>query len=313
MMDNVINVPILIIGFNRPEVSKQTFSFIREAKPSKLYIAIDGAREHVTGEKELVEKVKNVFSGIDWRCDVHCHFNDENKGAEVTVSSAISWVLDKEEYVIVLEDDIIAPLSFLCFAQEMLYRYENVENIFQISGLQITPPPVEIIGNHDYTFVMHGHTGGGWATWRRAWQKFSLNLDVSDSPIQLSHLKNMFITEKEVDFCKNNILKMKQKGIGNNSWDRCWNYIRLKEYGLSIIPRINLTSNIGVYGLHASGETMIHNMAFDSEFEVRNYPKIVSHNKAYDKYHFDNYLYHSLPARILSKAGSIIRKFMRSL
>lgn len=309
-MNEVIEVPILIIGFNRPEIIRETFSYVRLAKPTKLYIAIDGAREHIVGEADLVERVKNVFLDIDWNCEVHKKFNEENKGAEITVSSAVSWVLGKEEFVIVLEDDIIASLSFLHFAQQMLYRYKNVENIYQISGLQITPPPVDVIGNYDYFFAMNGHTGGGWATWRRAWDKFTLEIEDFDTFLQSFQLENMFISKKEVDYCRRNLMKMKRTGAGNNNWDKCWAYIRLKEYGLSIIPKVNLTSNIGIYGLHAKGKTNVHNMAYQKDFIVVNHPDIILHNKKYDKYHFDNYLYHSLVERIMVKVKSAIRKYL---
>lgn len=307
MMDKKIDVSILIIGFNRPEIIRQTFSFIRLAKPAKLYIAIDGAREGVAGETELVERVKNVFSDIDWECEVHRKLSDKNQGAEITVSSAVSWVLEKEEFVIVLEDDIVAPMSFLQFAQDMLYRYKDAENVFQISGLQITPSPIEVFGDYDYTFAISGHTWG-WATWRRAWSKFNLNVDNFDSFIRSSQLNDMFITQKEIDYKKRILIKMNKKGVGNNNWDKCWSYIRLKEYGLSIVPRVNLVSNIGTYGLHANGETTVHNMAYQNDFVAVNHPSAISHNKEYDRYHFDNYLYHPLTEKIIYKIRRFVKK-----
>lgn len=308
-MNKTIDVPILVIGFNRPEVIRETFSFVRAAKPTKLYIAIDGAREYVAGEIDLVEQVKNVFSDINWKCEVYRKFNNINRGAEITVSSAVNWVFEKEEFVIVLEDDIIAPLSFLLFAQEMLYKYKDVENIYQISGLQITPPPIEVVGNDDYVFAMRGHTGGGWATWRRAWDKFTLYVDDFDCFLQSSKLDEMFLTKKEIHFSKSAIRKMKRKERGGNSWDKCWSYIRLREYGLSIIPKVNLTSNIGIYGLHANGKTNIHNMLYQNTFVVKNHPAVISHNKKYDKYHFENYLYHSLAEKVIYRINGIIKKY----
>src|SRR5690554_2335775 len=117
---NKITTPILIISFNRPDIIKQTFEYIRKAKPTKLYVAIDGARREKEGEEKLVGQVKAVVENVDWECETHYKYNETNKGAEVTVSSAISWVFETEEYAIILEDDIVAPMSFLNFAQEML-------------------------------------------------------------------------------------------------------------------------------------------------------------------------------------------------
>lgn len=92
-----IRVPVLIIAFNRPEITKQTFKYICAAKPQNLYIAVDGARAAKDGENILVNQVKEILQNIDWPCETHYKFNDSNLGAEITVSSAISWVFETEE------------------------------------------------------------------------------------------------------------------------------------------------------------------------------------------------------------------------
>ena len=122
MESKKITVPILLIAFNRPDTSEIVFQKIREARPEKLYVALDGARSHKIGEDKLVEKVRQIVSNVDWPCETHYKINEENKGAEITVSSAISWIFETEEYAIILEDDIVAPLSFFKFAEEMLIK-----------------------------------------------------------------------------------------------------------------------------------------------------------------------------------------------
>lgn len=119
-----IIIPILLVGFNRPNIISQSLEHIRKVKPTKLYVAIDGPRNNKPGEEELVNQVKSIVSNIDWNCEVYYRFSDKNIGAEVNVSSAVSWVLEHEEYVIVLEDDIILEYSGFLFMQEMLIRYK---------------------------------------------------------------------------------------------------------------------------------------------------------------------------------------------
>lgn len=48
-----IEVPVLLIGFNRPEIIQQSFEYIRKARPEKLYVAIDGPRDDVDKDVEL--------------------------------------------------------------------------------------------------------------------------------------------------------------------------------------------------------------------------------------------------------------------
>lgn len=295
-------IPILIIGFNRPDVIRQTFEYVKAAKPAKLYIAVDGARANRPGEEKFVEEVKQVFNGIDWECEVHKRYNTENKGAEVTVSSAITWALKNEEYVVVLEDDIVASKAFLQFAKDMLTRYKDNENIYLVSGGNYTPK--EFTDKRDYTFCFSGHTGCGWATWKRAWDKFTLDCDFK---ITKEELREIYSSERIVDVKYRWFNRHATMPTGTSTWDVCWSFIRLKNKGLSIVPRVNLTSNIGVYGLHDNGQTKMHFLEYDNNFIAVNHPTEVSIDKEYDKYHFYKYLYKPLWKKVINRLRKIFK------
>lgn len=305
-MEIKINAPILLIGFNRPDVMRQSFEYIRNAKPAKLYIAIDGPRQEKKGEDVLVEEVRRIVKDVDWDCETHYRFNDQNRGAELTVSSAVSWALDKEEYVIVLEDDIIAPISFLRFAEEMLIRYKNTDNLYMISGGQFSP--IEMDNNEDYLFANYGHTGCGWATWKRAWSHFDLNIYELDNFLTSESVNKYLQDNTEKKYWASKIKEMKQKGIGQSSWDICWSFIRLRNCGLSIIPRVNLTSNIGVYGLHSRGQTSGHFRSYDKDFVASVHPREIKCNTEYDNYHFHTHI--NRRPTILQRA---VGRFLRTL
>ena len=302
----IINVPILIIGFNRPDVTAKTFEYIRAAKPEKLYIAIDGARPEKPGEEKLVEEVKTILQNVDWPCETHYKFNKINKGAEITVSSAISWVFETEEYAIILEDDIIASLSFLKFAQEMLEQYKNEEKIWAVSGINFTPFPTN--DGADYFFAKYGHTWG-WGTWRRVWQNFDLNTIVDENHLKRSFLKEITNSKKELEHYRKKFKKIKRNGKGKSTWDNIASYIHRTNKLLYIVPRVNLISNIGVYGLHAKGKSENHFREYDEKFVVKNHPKEITCNLEYDKYHFENYINKnkkSLFKRIIKKMIRIL-------
>lgn len=307
-MNKTITAPVLLIGFNRPDVIKQSFDYIRKAKPQKLYVAIDGARKLKPNENQLVDEVKHIVKNVDWDCETHYKFNSENLGAEVTVSAAVSWVLENEEYVIVLEDDIIAPMSFLNFAQDMLLKYADQDNVYMISGGQFTP--IKMPNNEDYLFSSYGHTGCGWSTWKRAWRKFDLKINDFDSFLKSGYLDKLVQTKTEKRYWISVIKKMARTGIGKSTWDICWSYIRYKNQGFSIIPRINLTSNIGVYGLHSHGITSGHFRPFDDNFFATIHPEIIKTNREYDKYHFENHINRrpNLLQRAIGKTLRIIKQ-----
>jgi hypothetical protein len=310
MNDIEITIPILIIGFNRPHIINKTFDCIRNAKPQKLYIAIDGPRQWKEEESDLVNKVKEIVSQVNWTCDVKYKFSDENKGAEITVSSAISWVLSEEKYVIVIEDDIIAPFAFLRFAQEMLIKYQHESQITIVSGCNFTP--IGTPNKEDYFFAKYGHSWG-WATWKRAWEGFDLNLEIKEEHLQLEFLKSITNSNKEAKYYQRVFTQMKNNGVGNNTWDYISLYRNRINNKLSIIPRVNLTSNIGVYGLHADGKTKHHFRPFDEAFVVKQHPQQILCWNKYDIYHFKHYINNIAPLykRIIRKSNKIAKNIIQ--
>jgi hypothetical protein len=298
-----ITVGILYVAFNRPEISEITFNKIRESQPFKLYIAVDGPRSNNESDIIQVNKVKEIVEKVDWKCEVFYRFNEQNLGAEHNVSSAITWAFEKEESLIILEDDIIAPFSFLSFAQEMLERYKEYENIGIISASNFTP--INKPDDPDYFFSKYAHSGGGWATWKRVWQSFDLQIRVEEKHLDMKYLKSISNSRKEALYYRKKFRMMYEKGAGNSSWDRVGNYINRIHKRMNIVPRVNLTSNIGVYGVHAKGTTEFHHLPFDECFSVRNHPDRIEFNTEYDMYHFKTY--------ICRGKKSLLQKVMRKL
>jgi len=304
----MIFVPVLIVAFNRPHIIEKTFKYIRKAEPKTLYVVVDGPRKEIEGETELVNQVKEFLKDIDWDCDTHYKFNDSNRGAENTVSSAISWVFEKEEFAIILEDDIIAPLSFLKFAQEMLIRYKDEPRISTVTGSNFTPIPIP--GNSDYFFAKYGHSWG-WATWRRAWDGFDLNTEINENHLKKTFLKTCCNSLDEIRFYQRMFRAMKKRGPGKNTWDSIGLYRHRINNHLSIIPRVNLTSNIGVEGLHASGITEHHFRPVDNDFIVKQHPQKVECYIDFDKYHFNTYINKKRP--FIKRIKNKLKRFHKKI
>jgi hypothetical protein len=286
-MKAILHAPILLVAFNRPEITKIVFDRISSLKPSTIYIALDGPREGNLNDIKLCNEVKSIVQNIDWPCKKEYRICEKNLGAEINISTAISWVLENEEYVIVLEDDILAPESFFVFVQEMLIRYQSDENIAMVSGCNYTP--INLPNNEDYLFCISGHTWG-WGTWRRAWKNFDLNVNIFDDVANDNQIKRISNSRIERKYYKKVLKRMQKKGLGNNTWDFCWYYQRIINNWFSIVPSRNLTSNIGIIGLHSKERTRNHFRLVDEKFEVNNHPKEVRCNLEYDKIHIKKHL-----------------------
>lgn len=306
-MNEQCNIPVLLIAFNRPDTTSVVFQKIRDAQPKKLFVAVDGPRKNKIGEKELIERVKIIVQKIDWPCETYYHFSEINKGAEITVSSAITWVLEKEEYVIVLEDDIIASLSFFRFAEEMLIKYKDNERISLVSGCNFTPSFID--NEYDYFFTKYGHIWG-WATWRRAWKYFNLYSEIDEKHLKYDFLKTICYSKKEIIFYRRKFQRIRNNGIGKSTWDAIANYIFWVNRFLCIVPKVNLTSNIGIYGFHAKGRTEHHFRSYDENFTIIKHPNEICPNVKYDIYHFENYIIKNNSFNLTTRLFRKMKRFL---
>ena len=183
----------------------------------------------------------------------------------------------------------------------MLIRYKINENVYVVSGSNFTPTDFNHEG--DYTFCFSGHTWG-WATWKRAWSKFTLDCDFI---ISKEELRERYSAERIVDANYRWFNKHANMPTGTSTWDVCWAFIRTKDKGLSIVPRVNLVSNIGEYGLHFNGKTEVHGLEYDDNFVAVNHPAEITIDKEYDKYHFYKYIYKPLWKKVLRKLRKIFK------
>ena len=189
-MEFKLTTPVMFCIFRRMETTKMVFEKIREAKPSKLYIVSDAARDNVPGEDIKVQAVRDyVESNIDWPCEVKKNYAATNMGCGKRMPTGISWVFEHEQEAIILEDDCVPDASFFRYCQEMLEHYRDNEDIMLISGNNPIASAYNIKEAYDYTKIPFIW---GWATWARAWKKYDFEL--SDWPRQKNNpiWKNVF-------------------------------------------------------------------------------------------------------------------------
>ena len=278
---SALEIPILFLVFNRIDTTIQVFSAIKEAKPVKLYVASDGARESKLDEIEKVNEVRNfILSNIDWECDVKILFRDKNLGCKVAVSNAISWFFENEEMGIILEDDCLPMNSFFKFCSELLIKYKEDNRIMMISGTNYLLDMREEISD-SYFFSRH-FSIWGWATWRRAWATYDADLnECDDSLIGEANYLYLCLNRNTSYFYLNILKEIKNKKI--DTWDLQWVFNCVYNYGLSVTPVVNLISNIGVEGAHAKNITE-NNFLKTSEisFPLKKYNKWIIPNMKYD-------------------------------
>ncbi len=170
-----MNAPVLLCVFNRPRQTQAAMDRLRAARPSKLYLAADGARPGHPTDAERCAEVRAIVSDVDWPCDVQTLFREKNLGCKRAVGGGITWFFEQEEEGIILEDDIVTDATLFPYCTELLARYRDDERIGIISGCNFTAGRAT---SDDSYFFVRNLNMWGWATWRRVWQL--VDLDMSD-------------------------------------------------------------------------------------------------------------------------------------
>lgn len=243
--DKIPCAPMLLIGFNRPDFMAEQIDAVRGAAPKKIYIAVDGPRVEKSGEAEKCRAVQECVKLIDWPCEIKTLFREKNLGCKYGVSGAITWFFENEEAGIILEDDCRPTIDFLRFASEMLVRYKYDERIGAVCGFNSFN--LQSNKNASYHFSRHLDIWG-WASWRRVWQKYDVEMRNLDGRI------NGIIDSSDMTAYYKRMYKRFANDLWNglSTWDLQFSFVSLDKGWLNIVPAKRLVANVGLADTRAT-------------------------------------------------------------
>lgn len=238
-----ITEPILLLAFNRPDYLEGLISRLREVQPTRLFVAIDGPRADRPDEAVKVQTCRELVSTIDWPCEVKTLFQDSNLGCGLGVSTAITWFFENVERGIILEDDLEPDTSFYGYCAELLDRYENDPRVFAISGCNYVPSSDQGFPNQAYRFSRVAHIWG-WATWRRSWEAYRLDIGGWRKDLPLRRLWQASGSSLSGSlFWAMTYELMARKMV--DTWDAQFVYAGMRLGQFTATSNINLVENIG--------------------------------------------------------------------
>lgn len=235
-----LTTPVVLLVFNRPDLTRRLFETIRNLRPLRLIVVQDGPRETHPQDQQLCAEVRRIVTDIDWPCQADGIFSETNMGCALRVSSGLSQVFEVEENAIILEDDCIPDPSFFSYCEDLLTRYADDKRVMAISGNNFhfggfTPP-------HSYYFSRYFHCWG-WATWRRAWKLYDHSMPYWPELRRDGWLSSMFSNHLEVEHWRAAFDNVMAGQL--DSWAYRYTYAIWQHHGLTILPRHNMVSNIG--------------------------------------------------------------------
>lgn len=237
-----LSTPVAFLIFNRPELTEKVFQAIRQAQPSQLLVVADGPRRDRPEEAKRCAMSREIIAQVDWDCKVLKNYSDTNLGCRQRVATGLDWVFQQVESAIILEDDCLPDPTFFQFCQELLEKYDDDQRIMMISGdnfqfgQQRSP--------YSYYFSRHTHIWG-WATWRRAWQHYDLTMQQWSLIRDGNWLNDLLHQPQAVSYWKNIFQQAYEGKI--DTWDYAWTFACWLQNGLTILPNVNLISNIGFH------------------------------------------------------------------
>jgi hypothetical protein len=275
--------PIALFIFRRPDLTFQVFEAIRQAQPKKLFVIADESCNE--SESILCQQARAVTESVDWDCEVLRNYADKNLGCRKRISSGLDWVFEHVEEAIILEDDCLPHPSFFRYCQELLEHYREDERIWCISGDNFQDGQWR--GDGSYYFSNYNHCWG-WASWRRAWQHYDHDLSNWQTVRDGHYLSSILDSELEIKYWCDIFEKLDKLGQPN-SWAYPWTFSCWQNSGLTILPNVNLVSNIGFRsdGTHITGDSKFANLPVKNIGKIC-HPSFLVRDRNADEYTFDH-------------------------
>lgn len=232
--------PVVLIGFNRPDLTRRVMLAIREFRPQVLFLVSDGPRPHRPSEDSLVSESREIMESVDWACDVRRIYSDVNLGCKKRVSSGITEVFRHVDQAIILEDDCLPHASFFEFCEAQLRSFKSDERVSVVSG-QLVPTSYQFSTRYvfsRYSFIW------GWATWARTWRDYDVRISGWPKLKDQNFLSQVFgADQRAIRFWTQNFDLIYSGQL--DTWDHQLSLSNWLHNRVCVVPSKNLVSNLG--------------------------------------------------------------------
>lgn len=309
-----VRTPILLLGFNRPDLVAERMRELELLQPAVIYVSIDGPRADRPEDWGLVEQVRDIVDAPrTWQCEFHLTLHPKNLGLVSHTLSAIDWVFETEDRLVLLEDDCSPGDQFLRYQSEILETYKNDQRVWCVLGDNSAKIPVP--GGYSYTFSRYAMPTWGMGIWKRSWVNYDRDLKiwkrVRGTPILLRLWKRR--SERRM---MSRLLDRLAFG-DRHSWAYSWLFSVHFFRGLAVVPRTNQVSNVGFNrtdAIHTVGNSLRANYPTSSIGEL-SHPPTVRRDYLAERVARDGRLFglkkSRLTYRMLKKAKKLYRRWKK--
>jgi hypothetical protein len=304
----IVNTPVLLLLFNRPGCTKVLLNKIASLSLNNLYIVVDGPRKGNVDDNINCKIVQELVESTAFNSNqVFKKIRTENLGCRHGVKDAIDWFFSEETEGIILEDDCIPDDTFFTFCEKLLERYKETENVLAISGDNFLLGQLQ---THDsYYFTKYFHAWG-WATWKRAWEKYDFNMDGFPSFVERNMLSYYKVSDEEKQCLENLYTSVYNDPNRQNSWAYPFSFTVLNNHAFCIAPAKNLVNNIGfsIDATHTRNRPYWYQYVKTESLRVTKHPDSVILNTHADAIEFNTVVKHMYAPSIVQRVKSTLKK-----
>jgi hypothetical protein len=235
---SILDVGVLVLAFNRPEMLVKRIEELSNNKICNLYISIDGGSESHNPEMESEKNfARQAFQKIE---NFSLKHHKKNLGVDKHTTQEISKVLMNHQYVIIIEDDVKVTGNFI----ENMVNGINIQNQLGINGIISGWSPLYAKKPNNkwrtttYPFVW------GWACSSKIWDEFAYDLSKTNIESQLLCSQKW---HKLSNHNKNKYLLMFKKFQLNpqDTWDVPFLFLFFRKNYISLCPVFSIVGNEG--------------------------------------------------------------------
>lgn len=271
----LVDVPVRVNIWIRPECQKAQFEVLKQARPSVMFLISDGGRNE--REWAAIRENRKLFDqGVDWECTVYKLYEDQNNGLYAMGKKGSTLIWSKVDRCIFLEDDYIPSVSYFSFCAELLEKYKDDERIEAICGMNHCEK--WDAATSDYFFADVGSIWGQ-AYWKRCYEQRDPEHKYGQDPYVMDLLKQNTKKDERAwkalsGYAKNPLHN--NHVAGGEFYHR---FAIIGQHKLFIIPKYNMISNIGCtadsahaneYKLMPKGIRQVFNMkTYELQFPLK--------------------------------------------
>ncbi len=267
--------PVVLFVYNRPVHTARLLASLEQntlAKETDVIVYADGCKVNASDvDIQSVQEVRALFNKNYGFMSLTFIVQEYNLGLAQSVISGVTSVIEKYGKIIVLEDDLVLSATFLEYMNAALEKYENEEQVMQISGYWF-PIQANLLPD---TFFLRHCSSWGWATWAASWKSFESSAQVllskfDDTAVKTFDYGHSFNYHRMLRKCANG---------QNDSWAIRWYASMFFKNGLTLFPNTSFVNNTGNdnSGVHSFATSVYKHSTLQKQ--IPNFTNKISENQ----------------------------------